>query len=181
MEPGSALERNRSGYAFETATINPAKQELAHRSIAHEEVFQLGFELSTMAISSLLRPQDPTDHNQARRRRRNEALWQAGGMACGVLGLDQANDEDPSGLSIKSALSAMAFQFLNLADRKHIPVMFRLKKAPSWDLRGLFAILRECLDVQSDQVFGSLDEPERTEALRLLAKQIGDRYEDRQP
>ena len=29
-----------------------------------------------------------------------------------------------------------------------------------------------------DQVFGSLDDPERAEALGLLAQQIGNRYKD---
>jgi hypothetical protein len=40
------------------------------------------------------------------------------------------------------------------------------------------SILAQCFDPQLDQVFGLLDEPERAEALRPLAKQIGNRYQE---
>ena len=72
----------------------------------------------------------------------------------------------------------MAREFLNLAGRQHIPVVVRLKDLQPGDSHALCLILAQCLDMQLDQVFGSLDEPERTDALRLLAQEIGNRYQE---
>jgi hypothetical protein len=66
----------------------------------------------------------------------------------------------------------------NLARRKHIAVVVRLKELQPGDSHAICAILTQCSDMQLDQVFGSLDEPERTEALRLLAQEIGKRYQE---
>jgi hypothetical protein len=55
-----------------------------------------------------------------------------------------------------------------------------LKQLEPGNAHAIYVILTQCCDAQLDQVFGSLDEPERTEALRLLAQQIGNRYQDRQ-
>jgi hypothetical protein len=90
------------------------------------------------------------------------------------------DEQDPSGVQPKAALKALAYQFLNLAGRKHIPVVVRLKELQPGDSHAICAILVQCCDILSDQVYGSLDQPERTDALRLLATQIGNRYEDRQ-
>ena len=45
---------------------------------------------------------------------------------------------------------------------------------------GIYGILAQNLGTQLDLVFGSLGEAERAEALRLLAQEIGNRYESRQ-
>jgi hypothetical protein len=91
-------------------------------------------------------------------------------MAHAVLGLGQPDERDPSGSERKSALIAMTPEFLNLAGRKHIPVIVRLKELRRGDSHAICAILAQCFEIQLDQVFGSLDEPERAEALRLLAQ-----------
>jgi hypothetical protein len=109
--------------------------------------------------------------------KRDEALWQASRIAHAVLGLDEPDDRDPGGINRKTALKALAYQFLNLARRKQIPVVVRLKELRPADFRALYGILARCLDMQLDQVFGSLGEPERTEALRQLALEINNRYQ----
>jgi hypothetical protein len=112
--------------------------------------------------------------------KRDEMMWQAGRMAHAVLGLDERDERDPSGLQRKAALTAMAHQFLDLAGRKHIPVLVRVRELQPGNAHAIYVILTQCCDTQLDQVFGSLDEPERTETLRLLAKEITTRYQDRQ-
>lgn len=62
-----------------------------------------------------------------KQQKRDEVVWQAGRMAHAALGLGQTDERDPSGLKRKSALLAMAQEFLNLAGRKHISVIVRLK------------------------------------------------------
>jgi hypothetical protein len=111
--------------------------------------------------------------------KRDEMMWQAGRMAHAALGLVRTDERDPSGLKRKSALIAMAQEFLNLARRKHISLIVRLKELQPGNFHAICAILAQCCDTQLDQVFGSLDESERSETLRLLAKQIGNRYENR--
>jgi hypothetical protein len=78
----------------------------------------------------------------------------------------------------KMALIAMAREFLNLAGRKHIPVVVRLKELQPGNSHALCLILTQCCDIQLDQVFGSLDEHERSEVLRLFAQEIGNRYQE---
>jgi hypothetical protein len=107
-------------------------------------------------------------------------MFQAGRMAHAVLGLDAPNERDPLGVNRKAALGALAYQFLNLATRKHIAVVVRLKELQPGDSHAICAVLTQCCDVQLDQVFGSLDELERTETLRQLAREIGSRYQDTQ-
>jgi hypothetical protein len=126
---------------------------------------------------------ESTDHNDdedmeqsPKQERRDEALWQAGRIAHAVLGLDQADEHDPSGLTRKSSLTALAHEFLNMARHKHIPVVVRLKELQPGDFRGLYAILSRCLSTQLDEVFASLDEQERSDSLRLLAREISNRY-----
>jgi hypothetical protein len=111
--------------------------------------------------------------------RRDEMMWQAGRMAHAVLGMDDPDERDPLGVDRKAALRALAHQFLNLAGRKHLAVVVRLKELQPGDSHAICVILTQCCDIQLDQVFGSLDESERSETLRLLAKQIGNRYENR--
>jgi hypothetical protein len=107
-------------------------------------------------------------------------MWQASRIAHAVLGLDEPDERDPLGVNRKAALGALAYQFLNLAGRKHIPVVVRLKELQPGDSHAICAVLTQCCDSQLDQVFGSLDETERTESLRQLAQEIGNRYRDRQ-
>jgi hypothetical protein len=103
-------------------------------------------------------------------------MWRAGRMAHAVLGLDEPDGRDPLGVNRKAALATIAHEFLNLAGRKHIPVIVRLKELQAGDFRALYNILTQCLDRQMDQVFGSLDDRERSEAVRLLAQEIASRY-----
>ena len=91
---------------------------------------------------------------------------------------DAPDERDPLGVNRKAALKALAYQFLNLAGRKQIAVVVRLKELQPADFRAIYGILAQCFDTQLDQVFGSLDESERAEALRLLAQQIANRYQE---
>ena len=124
---------------------------------------------------------EPTDFSRGeleqapKQQRRGEVMWQASRLAHAILGLDESDERDPSGLQHRAALTAMAYKFLNLTRRKQIPVLVRLRELQPANIRGLCAILH-CLDGQMDQVFGSLDEPERSEALRLFADEIGNRF-----
>ena len=123
---------------------------------------------------------EPTDFSRGeleqapKQQRRDELMWQASRLAHAILGLDESDERDPSGLQRRAALTARAYKFLNLTRRKQIPVLVRLRELQPGNIRGLCAILH-CLDGQMDQVFGSLDEPERCEALRLFADEIGNR------
>lgn len=60
-----------------------------------------------------------------KQQRRDEALWQASRIAHAVLGLDEPDEQNPSGVNRKAALTALAYQFLDIAHRKHIPVLTR--------------------------------------------------------
>jgi len=91
--------------------------------------------------------------------------------------LNEPDERDPSGLQRKAALTAMAYQFLNTAQRKNIPVIVRLKELQPGDFRGLYAIIGQCLGTQLNEVFVSLNDRERSEALELLAQTIANRYE----
>jgi hypothetical protein len=61
---------------------------------------------------------------------------------------------------------------------EHVPVVIRLKDLQSADFHAIYGNIAQCCDIQLDQVFGSLDEPERAEALGRLAQQIGNRYQE---
>jgi hypothetical protein len=131
-------------------------------------------------------PKEPADRSREdemeqtpKHQKRDEQMWRAGRIALSVLGLDGPDERDPLGVGRKAALRALAYQFLNLAGRKHIPVVTRLKELQPGDSHALCAILVQCCDTQLDQVFGSLDKAECAEALRLLLEEIGNRYENR--
>jgi hypothetical protein len=128
---------------------------------------------------------EPTDYSledgmeqTPKQQKRDEAMWQASRIAHAALGLNEPDERDPAGVNRKAALTAMAHQFLNLARRKHVPVMVRLKELQPGDSHAICAILIQCCDIQLDQVFGSLNEPERTEALWRLAQEISNRYQE---
>jgi hypothetical protein len=118
----------------------------------------------------------PEEHGPSQGKR-DEMMWQAGRMAHAVLGLDGPDERDPLGVNRKAALKALAYQFLNLAGRKHIPVVVRLKELQPGDSHALCLILTQCCGLQLEQAFGSLDEPERTETLRRLVQEITNRYQ----
>jgi len=75
-----------------------------------------------------------------------------------LLALNEPDERDPSGLQRKAALTAMAYQFLNTAHRKNIPVIVRLKELQPGDFRGLYAIIGQCLGTQLNEVFVSLND-----------------------
>jgi hypothetical protein len=53
-----------------------------------------------------------------KQQKRDEVMWQANKLAHAILGLDRVDESDPSGLKRKTALIALAREFLNLAGRK---------------------------------------------------------------
>ena len=129
---------------------------------------------------------EPTDRSREdqlespKHQKRDESMWLASRISHAALGLNEPDDRDPLGRQRKAALTAMAHEFIDLAGRKHIPVLVRLKELQPGDFRSLFAILAQCLDRQMDQVFGSLDEHERSEAAGRLAQEIAARYNEPQ-
>jgi hypothetical protein len=48
-----------------------------------------------------------------KQQKRDEAIWQACRVAHAILGLEEADDRDPTGVQRKAALAAMAHQFLH--------------------------------------------------------------------
>lgn len=109
--------------------------------------------------------------------KRNEALWQACRLAHAVLGLDEPDESDPSGSLSQAAVAALAYKFLNTVHRKNIPVIVRLRKLQPGDFRGLYAIVVQCLDAQIDEAFASLNQLQRSEAVRLFVQLITERYD----
>ena len=75
-----------------------------------------------------------------------------------------------------AALTGMAHQFLRLAHRKPIPVIVRAKPLQPADIRGLYRVILMCFEMQVDDVFRSLGDEERRDAVRLFGDQIADRY-----
>ena len=57
-------------------------------------------------------------------------------------------------------------------------MLVRSKELQPGDSHALCLILTQCFDTQLDQVFGSLDERERTETLRRLVQEITNRYQE---
>ena len=126
---------------------------------------------------------EPTDcarkdelERSPRQDKRDEAMWQACRIAHAVLGSEEPDGCDPSGVRCKAALKALAHQFLNLARRKHIPVVVRAKELQPADIRGLCKIILMCFEVQVDQVFKTLADEDRREALGLFTQEIANRY-----
>jgi hypothetical protein len=70
----------------------------------------------------------------------------------------------------------MAYQFLRSAHRKPIPVIVRAKPLQPADVRGLCGVILRCFEMQFDQVFKSLADEDRREALSLFEGLIADRY-----
>ena len=96
-----------------------------------------------------------------KQQKRDEAMWQACRIAHAILGLDEADECDPSGVQRRAALTALAHQFLHGAHRKPIPVIVRAKPLQQADIRGLYRIILMCFEMQFDQVFKSLADEAR--------------------
>jgi hypothetical protein len=131
---------------------------------------------------------EPSEHFREReleqgpkQQKRDEAMWQACRIAHAILGLDEADECDPSGVQRRAALTALAHQFLHGAHRKPIPVIVRAKPLQQADIRGLYRIILMCFEMQFDQVFKSLADEARREALSLFTEQIADRYNGVKP
>jgi hypothetical protein len=123
---------------------------------------------------------EPTDSAQEddmepspKQRKRDEAIWKANRLAHAVLGLDEFHERDPAGVNRRAALTAMAYEFLNLSGRKHFPLLVRVKELQPGDWKGLCTILLRCFEPQINQVFAPLDDQERTEAARCLIQLLG--------
>jgi hypothetical protein len=126
---------------------------------------------------------EPTDSSRegeweqsAKQQRRDEVLWQANRIAHAILGLDEEDECDPSGVRRKAALTALAHQFLHGVYRKTIPVIVRAKPLQPADVRGLYRFILMCFEMQLDQVFKSLGDEDRCVALRLFTREIPNRY-----
>jgi len=127
---------------------------------------------------------EPTDSSREdvleqspRQAKHDEAMRQACRLAHAVLGMEEPAECDPSGVQRKPALAAMAYQFLRAAHRKPISVIVRVKKLQQADVRGLCKIILMCLEVQVDQVFKTLADEDRREALCLFTQEIASRYD----
>ena len=126
---------------------------------------------------------EPTDCSRGdeleqspKQQRRDEVLWQANRIAHAILGLDEADERDPSGRQHRAALTALAHQFLHGAHRKPIAITVRTKPLQPADVHGLWKVILMCFEMQLDQVFKSLADEDRNEALMLFTQQIADRY-----
>jgi hypothetical protein len=120
-------------------------------------------------------PEDESEYSP-KQQRRDETMWRACRIAHAILGLDEADECDPSGRQRMAALTGMAHQFLRLAHRKPIPVIVRAKPLQPADIRGLYRVILMCFEMQVDDVFRSLGDEERRDAVRLFGDQIADRY-----
>jgi hypothetical protein len=123
----------------------------------------------------LAAPDDPTQKLK-KQERRDAMLDMATMMAHAVLGLHEADPDDPSGRRRKAALTNMAFRLLRHVRHKPLGMHVTVKDLRSGQFEELYDAVSECLGEQLDQVFGSLDEKKRADALRLLAEKIESRY-----
>jgi hypothetical protein len=120
-------------------------------------------------------PDDPTQKLR-KQHRRDATLDMAISMTHAVLGLHEADPDDPSGGRRRAALTAMAFRLIRHVRHKPIPIHVRMKEMMHGDVPSLYDTVSECLGEQLDQVFGSLDEEKRADALRLFSEKIASRY-----
>jgi hypothetical protein len=120
-------------------------------------------------------PEDDSEYSP-KQQKREQTMWQACRIAHAILGLDEADECDPSGRQRKAALTALAHQFLHGARRKPIALIVRIKSLRPADVHGLCRVILACFEMQLDQVFKSLADEERREALSLFTQEIADRY-----
>jgi hypothetical protein len=127
---------------------------------------------------------DPTDcpredglEQSPKRQKRDETMWRACRIAHAVLGLEEADECDPTGVQRRAALTALAHQFLHGVRRKPIAIIVRAKPLRPADVRGLYGSILMCFEMQLDEVFKPLADEDRREALRLFTLEIADRYD----
>ena len=131
--------------------------------------------ISDRHVRRLLQAADPTQKLR-KQQRRDETHDMAVTMAHAVLGLYEADPDDPSGRRRKAALTNMAFRLLRHVRHKPLGMHVTVKELRAGQFEELYDEVTECLDEQLDQVFGSLDEEKRADALRLFAEKIASRY-----
>jgi hypothetical protein len=121
-------------------------------------------------------PEDPT-RKLKKQQRRDETLDMAVTMAHAVLGMHEKDPEDPSGRRRQAALANMAFQLLRRVRHKPIPIHITVKALQAGQVEELYGRVDKCLGEQLDQVFGSLTDEQRGDALGLLSARISSRYD----
>ena len=131
--------------------------------------------ISDRHVRRLLQAADPTQKLR-KQQRRDETHDMAVTMAHAVLGLYEADPDDPSGRRRKAAITNMAFRLLRHVRHKPLGMHVTVKELRPGQFEELYDEITECLDEQLDQVFGSLDEEKRADALRLFAEKIASRY-----
>src|SRR5208337_695140 len=97
-------------------------------------------------------------------------------MAHAVLGLYEADPDDPSGRRRKAALTNMAFRLLRHVRHKPLGMHVTVKELRPGQLEELYGAVSDCLGEQFDQVFGSLDKEQLADALRVFAARIASCY-----
>src|SRR5271157_1736094 len=136
--------------------------------------------ISDRHVRRLLAAADPTQ--KLKKQQRRDATYDlAVTMAHAVLGLHEADPDDPSGRRRKAAITNMAFQLLRKVRHKPLGMHVTVKELRAGQFEELYDEVTECLDEQLDQVFGSLDEEKRADALRLFAEKIASRYVGSKP
>ena len=136
--------------------------------------------ISDRHVRRLLQAADPTQKLR-KQQRRDETYDLAVTMAHAVLGLLEADPDDPSGRRRKAGLMSMAFRLIRHVRHKPIPIHVGMKEMMHGDVPSLYDTVSECLGEQLDQVFGSLDEEKRADALRLFSEKIASRYVGSKP
>jgi hypothetical protein len=136
--------------------------------------------ISDRHVRRLLAAPDPTQKLR-KQQRRDATLDMAVTMAHAVLGLHEADPDDPSGCRRRAALSSMAFRLLRHVRHKPIPIQVGVKEVMLGDVLGLYSIVSDCLGEQLDQAFGSLDEEKRADALSMFAEKVASRYVGNNP
>jgi hypothetical protein len=131
--------------------------------------------ISDRHVRRLLAAADPTQKLK-KQQRRDATYDMAVTMAHAVFGLYEADPDDPSGRRRKAALTNMAFRLLRHVRHKPLGMHVTVKELQPGQFEELYDAVSECLGEQLDQVFGSLDEEKRADALRMFVERIASRY-----
>jgi hypothetical protein len=136
--------------------------------------------ISDRHVRRLLAAADPTQKLK-KQQRRDATYDMAVTMAHAVLGLHEADPDDPSGRRREAALTNMAFRLLRQVRHKPLGMRVTVKELQPGQFEELYDAITECLGEQLDQVFGSLDEEKRADVLRLFSEKIASRYVGSKP
>ncbi|MGA8607994.1 MAG: hypothetical protein WB616_14000 [Candidatus Sulfotelmatobacter sp.] len=131
--------------------------------------------ISDRHVRRLLAAADPTQKLK-KQQRRDATYDMAVTMAHAVLGLHEADPDDPSCRKRKAALTNMAFRLLRQVRHKPLGMHVTVKELQPGQFEELYDAVSDCLGEQLDQVLGPLDEEKRADALRLFAQKIARRY-----